>query len=418
MSEGSEQVTSGDGAGERAGMAAQRKGVSCGMILCCTWMVVAVLSFGAHTAAAADLGAEGSPLSVEVHAFVGQGFVQTTSNNYLDSNTTHGSFQLSDVGINFTKTLVDRLRVGVQLFAQNLGPTGNYNARMDWFYVDYRWRDWLGFRAGRVKIPFGLYNEVNDIDSARTFILLPQSVYPIDNRNYLLAQTGGELYGYQKLGSGGGALDYRGYAGTIFLDTTTQPGSPYQLVSVNVPYLVGGRVLWETPIDGLRMGGSVQGLRLDLQALTQMKLVTVEAPVILWVGSVEYSAHDLLLAAEYSRWYVKASTSDPTLFPASPLTTSERAYGMVGYRATKWLQPGVYYSVLYPNVDDRAGRQNRQHDLAATIRLDINSNWLVKLEGHWMQGTAGLNSSLNNNTPLSALDRYWGVFLVKTTAYF
>ena len=31
----------------------------------------------------------------------------------------------------------------------------------------YGFADWLGMRAGRVKIPFGLYNEVNDVDSGR-----------------------------------------------------------------------------------------------------------------------------------------------------------------------------------------------------------------------------------------------------------
>ena len=126
----------------------------------------------------------------------------------------------------------------MQLFAQDLGPTGNYNAKMDWFYLDYRWQDWLGFRAGRVKIPFGLYNEINDIDSARVPVLLPQSVYPSENRNYLLAQTGAELYGYLSCASAG-ALDYRSTAGTIFVDTTHAAGSPYQLQSFNVPYLVG-----------------------------------------------------------------------------------------------------------------------------------------------------------------------------------
>ena len=29
-----------------------------------------------------------------------------------------------------------------------------------------------------------------------------------------------------------------------------------------------------------------------------------------------------------------------------------------------------------------------QHDVAATLRFDINSHWLVKLEGHYMTGTA------------------------------
>src|SRR5258708_35984070 len=141
------------------------------------------LAVGADTAAA-----------VEVHAFASQGFILTRDNNYLANKTTNGSFQFSEVGINFTKSVTDKLRVGVQLFAQDLGPTGNYNAKVDWFYLDYRLFDWLGFRAGRVKIPFGLYNDINDIDAARNPVLLPQSVYPVQNRNYLLAQTGAELY--------------------------------------------------------------------------------------------------------------------------------------------------------------------------------------------------------------------------------
>jgi hypothetical protein len=35
-----------------------------------------------------------------------------------------------------------------------------------------------------------------------------------------------------------------------------------------------------------------------------------------------------------------------------------------------------------------------------------------------MNGTAGLNTALNDGTPPSQLDRSWGVFLVKTTAHF
>jgi hypothetical protein len=390
---------------------------SWGMVLRLTTTLTLACALVASPGIAAEIGPEGSPLSLDVHAFVGQGFLLTTSNNYLDPNTTHGSFQLSDVGINFTKNLADKLRVGVQFFAQYFGPTSNYNARMDWFYLDYRYRDWLGFRTGRVKIPFGLYNEFNDIDSARVPILLPQSVYSVQNRNYLLAQTGAELYGYAKLGDAG-ALDYRAYGGTIFLDPASLASPQFQVLGLNVPYLVGGRVLWDTPVDGLRLGGSVQGLRLDAQLLSQMTPLAARIPAILWVGSVEYSAHELLLAAEYSHIYAKIDSNNQMILPSAPVVDSERAYGMVNYRVNKWFQPGMYYSVLFPNVDNREGRQNRQHDIAATVRFDINANWLVKVEGHYMMGTAGLTPSLNDNVPLSALDRYWAVFLAKTTAYF
>jgi hypothetical protein len=91
---------------------------------------------------------------------------------------------------------------------------------------------------------------------------------------------------------------------------------------------------------------------------------------------------------------------------------------MATYRAARWLAPGLYYALQFPNVDQRSGRENQQHDVATTLRFDINDNWLFKLEGHYMFGTAGLDPTLNNNTPLNALQQSWGVLLVKTTAYF
>jgi hypothetical protein len=379
--------------------------------------LVVALCLVASRAEALD-PAPDSPASVDVHAFASQGFIYSTNNNnYLAADTTHGSFQFSEIGINFTKNLTDRLRVGIQLFAQDLGPTGNYDVKADWFYLDYRLTNWLGFRAGRVKIPFGLYNEVNDIDSARVPVLLPQSVYPEQNRNYLLAQTGAEIYGYASLHDAG-ALDYRVYGGTIFLDTATPPGSPLQVVSFNVPYVAGGRLLWETPVEGLRVGGSLQTLRIDTTLLAGTTSVGVQIPAVLWVGSLEYAAGDLLLAAEYSRWGIGVNSSNSEIFPQTPTMTSERAYAMATYRANRWLQPGAYYAMLFPNVDNRNGRENVQHDVATTLRFDINSFWMLKLEGHYMLGTAGLDPTLNGNVPLTQLNEAWTVFLVKTTAYF
>lgn len=381
------------------------------------WTAAVALCLVSTPARALDLGPEGGVLSVEVHGFVSQGFILTNGNNYLANDTKHGSFQFSEIGLNFTKQITDRLRAGVQLFAQDLGPTGNYNAKMDWFYLDYRFADWFGVRAGRVKVPFGLYNEVNDIDSARLPVLLPQSVYPLQNRNYLLAQTGGEAYGYVNLRALG-ALEYRLYGGTIFLDTLTPPGSPYQVQSFNVPYLAGGRLLWETPLQGLRVASSLQTLRLDANLLVGAKPVSVEIPVDLWVASLEYAVQDFLFAAEYSRWYAKSDSSDSSLFPQTPTVVSERGYAMVTYRAAPWIQAGAYYSILFPDTTKRRDRENWQNDVAATLRFDINSNWLLKLEGHHMLGTAVLDPTLNGNMPLANLQRTWGVFLAKATAHF
>lgn len=372
----------------------------------------------APQALAADLGEPGEALSVNVHGFVSQGFILTSRNDYLGKDTTRGSFQFSEVGINFTKKLTDKLRTGVQFFAQDLGPTGNYNAKVDWAYLDYRLEDWFGLRAGRLKIPYGLYNEIQDVDAARVPVLLPQSLYPLQAREFLFAQTGVEIYGFKRLSSLG-ALDYRLFAGTIFIDasTLTPPGAGYDL-RFNVPYVAGGRLLWETPLQGLRLGGSVQAIHLDTTAFVpdgKQTTLEIENRSLLTVASAEFARDGLVLTAEYSRWQAKQTSIDP----GNSLTAlSERAYVMGTYRVTPWLQNGVYYALQYPNVHDREGRENRQHDLAMTMRFDINNHWLVKFEGHYMEGTAGLASPLRFGPQITDAARSWGVFLVKTTAYF
>ncbi len=371
----------------------------------------------ARPAHAIEIGNEGDLASVEVHAFAGQGFIISKDNNYLVPESNHGSFQFSDMGVNFTKSF-GKLRAGVQIYASNYVDPSSFQVRPDWFYLDYRLKDWLGLRAGRVKIPFGLYNEANDIDAARTPILLPQSVYPLQDRNYLLAQTGGEVYGYIPLKKVG-ALEYRAYGGTIFIDTPAPTaGSAVQVEGLTVPYLVGGRLMWETPLDGLRVGASVQALRIDSTFLVGTTPVNITIPALIWVASLEYSAHDLTFALEYSRWTASSTSSNPAVVPVSAESTSERAYALLSYRAAKWFQPGIYYSVLYPDATIHSDGEHVQHDIATTLRFDINEHWLVKLEGHYMLGSAGLSSALNDNVPLGQLRQSWGVLMAKTTAYF
>lgn len=372
----------------------------------------------ASRANALELGEDGSLASLRVHGFVSQGFILTTKNDYLADDTTRGSFEYSELGLNFTKELTESLRMGVQLFAQDMGPRGDYKVIADWFYVDYRWQDWLGLRAGRLKIPYGLHNEIQDVDAARVPVLLPQSVYPLQGRHFLFAQTGLELYGFAR-SPVLGALDYRLFAGTIFMDQASliPPGSTVDF-QFRVPYLVGGRLLWETPLEGLRVGGSAQYFRLETTAtVPSIAPIKIKNRSLFWVSSAEYSAADLTLTAEYSRWATE-QRSDNTMLSPPIDNVSERAYAMASYRLTPWFQPGAYYALYFRDVDNREGKQNYQHDVAATLRFDITPNWLVKLEGHYMVGAAGLLDPLRVSSGDPTAARRWGAFFAKTTAYF
>jgi hypothetical protein len=365
---------------------------------------------------AAESASTYDPADLDVHGFVSQGAFLSTGNNFLEDSK-HGSTKFTEVGINFTKPISDEFRVGMQLFAHNFGQLGNYNALVDWFYASYRWKDWLGLRVGRIKLPFGLYNDVSDIDSARIPILLPQSIYSVQNRDYLLAQTGGELYGYLGLHSAG-ALAYRLYGGSIYLENAASTNAAVTVTKLESPYLLGGRVMWETPVNGLRLGVSAQRLRIDYGFVVGgTTAVSLKVPVTMWIASVEYSKSNWLLAAEYSRYRVKSESDSPSIFP-NGTATSEQSYVMASHRFSRWIQPGLYYSLLFPNAKDRWGLEDSDRDLAATMRMDLNPYWLLKFEVHYVHGTAGLTAALNNGTGPSGLQADWGIFMVKTTAYF
>lgn len=378
------------------------------------------------------------PDELQVHGFVSQGYIKTTKHNYLgQTERAQGSFDFTEVGINFTKPLGDKFRVGLQIFAHDLGPLGNYAPQLDWYYLDYRAFDWLGIRAGKTKLPWGLYNESNDVDAGRVPILLPQSVYPVSNRESLFAQTGAELYGDVPIG-GAGSLEYRLYGGTIFLNPEDVSD---QLQGFDVPYEAGARLMWQTPLEGLQLGGSFQALRFDFNltltpeqtAMYEMGgqlppdfdgVVRARIPFQLWVASAEYQWHGLLLAAEYGRLQGKYEIN--LLLPQTEIV-NQNGYVMASYQVTPWFTPGLYYSLMLPNSNaerpegtDQSPPSSYQHDVALTMRYDITANWLVKLEGHYMHGTAGLNAALNGVTAAQRdqLDEDWGVFLVKTTGYF
>jgi hypothetical protein len=369
-----------------------------------------------------------SEKAVEIHGFVSQGFIKSTENNYLGPSE-RGSFEFTEAAVNFTHSPLDELRIGVQLFARDIGPFGNYEPRFDWYYLDYTFFDWLRLRAGRIKIPFGLYNEVNDVDAARVPVLLPQSIYSVANREYLLALTGAELYGEAELGAGG-SLAYHLYGGTIHLDPADVG---LETAGSGVPYVVGGRLMWSPPIEGLSLGGSLQALRIDLQdAVLRPEQIpeyvaggllppdtdgTISAglPVVLGVASVQYEPGDVLLAAEYM--LQSARFESDLLVPRIRLT--DHAFYILGaYRLTPWLTPGAYYSLRLPDPYLKTGPQKYQHDVALTLRFDVNAHWLFKVEGHYMNGTLGLSPDLNDGVVTSELPSSWGVLLLKTTAYF
>ncbi len=363
------------------------------------------------------------------HGFISQGFLWSSGNNYL-AQSKKGSFEFTEVGLSIAADLGGGFTAGIQFFSRDLGPTGGYTPQVDWAYLGYKWRDWLGIRLGRVKIPFGLYNEMSDIDAARVPILLPQSIYQIENRQFLLAQTGAEISGIIPLARAG-ELEYSAYAGTLYTDISSTPN----INSLHVPYLAGGRLLWRTPLKGFTFGSSALAGELESNAtLSQKQIDTFAASGVLFpsgfdgkientvsavfvAASAEYVRGGLLVAAEYSRRYIENTSSVPATIPKAK-TTNEKAYLMASYEFLEWFTGGIYYSIDFKDIDLRSHFDKTQHDLAATLRFNVGAHFVLKIEGHYLNGTAVLSPALNDNRPNSESKKNWALLLTKATVTF
>lgn len=373
--------------------------------------------------------------SVQLHGFVSQGAFISSSYNYL-GRSKNGSVEFTEAALNASSEVADRLRVGLQLFARDIGPIGDYKISLDWAFLDYRWKEWLGVRAGRVKMPFGLYNEVNDVPGARLPILLPQSIYPVRSRDFLLALTGAAIYGSPLVGTAG-AIDYQVFFGTIFLDLGDSP----QFIGAHTRRAGGAQVFWRPPIEGLRIGPSFLNVKVDFDF--QLDQMTIDQLIMdgavpadfdgraqlrlhdanLLVGSVEYDIGRWLFAGEYSRQLIHAETTPPGLIPeADADSDSERFYLLAAHRLREDLTVGGYASFQFRDVDNRSGEglpvshTAYQQDYAATGRYDINEFWLIKLEAHLLRGTAALSQADNPGGTLD--EKNWGLFLAQTVLSF
>ncbi|MBV9085065.1 MAG: hypothetical protein JOZ62_20495, partial [Acidobacteriaceae bacterium] len=170
---------------------------------------------GALRAQSTEFNLEGQP--VQVHGFLSQGFAYSRGNNYLTMNSNSGSLAFTDFGANVSTQVTDKLRVGAQIYDRNIGQLTQWRPELDWANIDYRFRDWLGIRAGKIKTVMGLHNDTQDMEFLHPWAILPQSIYPLDLRVSTIAHTGADIYGDIGLKRFGG-VSYTVYAGKAPFD--------------------------------------------------------------------------------------------------------------------------------------------------------------------------------------------------------
>lgn len=384
---------------------------------------LAVLTAGQLQAADWHLFGPDAP-DIEFHGFASQGFIDSTGYNYLGASK-NGSLEFTELALNASFNPFPRTRITAQAIAYDVGDAGQYDPILDYALAEYTFNDYIGIRAGRIQRPQGIYNDIQDLDLGRTFVLLPQAVYNARWRDFYESFDGSEIFGALPLGVAG-SLTYEIYGGLVrpSMDggvaseiRDSLPASGH-LDKFNSPSIIGGQLWWNAPLDGLRLGAAVSYLHaFSISTSFQTPLGLLRSVSTSDTLGQQYSAEYL-----WKAWTFQAEGC--FIDNTGETSTASDQYNVgwyvdASYRFNKWLEVGAYYDEYYIQGPGKAALLSPsdayQKDAALAVRFDLTDRWIFKVEGHYMHGTALLQ---DNDLNRVRRDNGWGMIDLKTTISF
>jgi len=358
----------------------------------------------------------------QVHGTFSQGFIYGSGNNYLSMDTNDGSAKWSEAAVNVRTALRDNLHVGMQLHSYFMGQLGRGTAQIDWAFADYRLRDWLGFRGGKLKAPLGLFGEIEDTDTLYNWALLPQCMYEAEFRSFNVPVVGGEIYSSVRtrrnrftLQLFGGRRSDATNDGPLLL--------AWQLYGIQLGsdagYTYGADLKWETPIKGLTASVFYDRSRLiaphafwPVNPYGTPLYLNIDSTIAREVYSLRFQRGKVDLAAEGKHephWV--ANNNVPVLPSGSP----RNAWDVMGtYHFTNKLAAGSYFSRVWGTsfIDtfrwpyyNPSKSEFHGNDTVVNARYDINRYFYLKIEGHYIDGYLGAFFPVTNPNGLQKVTR-------------
>lgn len=369
---------------------------------------------------------------LQVHGFLSQGYIKTTKNNFFGHSNNTGSLDFREVGLTASLRPLPKLQFSGQLLHRRAGEGSEGGIHIDFGFLDYNFINTplieLGVRLGRMKNPFGFYNDTRDVPFTRPSVLLPQSIYFDRTRNLALASDGAQLYGESRtnwgnitaqFGTAFPQVDDRDTETSIFGHTVPVQGD----LKSRLSYI--GRILYELPNGRLRLALSSAQLNVgydpsqnDIFDSGSFKF----SPLIL---SAQYNAEHWSITSEYAlRYSRRHGFGNPRLDRS---VTGESFYLQGSYRFLSNWEAVLRYDLLFANRKDRRGKKfaaasdypahsQYARDLTVGLRWNITPAIMLSTEYHRVNGTAWLSPL--DNPDISSTSKNWNLFAAQISYRF
>jgi hypothetical protein len=353
------------------------------------------------------------PEEIQVHGFLNQGFFHSSDNNVFGQSDDGISPGLTEIGLNMSYQPLDNLRFAAQGLYRRAGDVDRGSVRLDYGLADLTLFEHengkIGMRGGRIKLPFGLYNETRDVPFTHPTILLPQGIYFDRSRSLMLSADGGAFYAEHRTDFGD--FNFKFNIGmpsndlneikTIVLATPNAEGQfvtkPTLAAQLSYEFNGGEYVIAISYLDQEFTYSPLPGEK-TISGLSLAKSTTHIQPLVL---SGQYNGEYITLTGEYSyRWNNFGNFAQ---FGGKFITESWYVEG--SYRILPKLQATVRYDTMFMDNDDRNGKgavalgfPNHvafAEDWVVGLRWDITPSWMIRADYTRAHGTAWLSQADN-----------------------
>ena len=287
---------------------------------------------------------------VEIHGYGYQSFLRSSGNPFLDADKS-GTWINNTLALVFTARLDEKSKLWSQIHSNT------EETRLEWAFVDYQFSDRVNGRAGKIRLPVGLYNEIRDVRSLQ-LSTLPPFIY--QEASGMVSESFSGVSALYNQAVGRGALVWETYFGQL---------DPIDDETMKFRRLAGARLTWNTPIDGLRFMASAHESGLEDQS------APIKGRMRLGMLSADYTIGAWDLKSEFALRRV--------------LGVPERTgYLQAGYAVDDRWTP--YFRYDYVTTDTRQRKDPSYYQRTATVGIGYRLSDQVSLraENHFNRGYA------------------------------
>ncbi|MCV2886167.1 TonB-dependent receptor [Aestuariibacter sp. AA17] len=383
-------------------------------------VVIFILSYCCKTAFAAD--------NWNIHGFVAQGIIQAEGSNFVnDEGDT--SLELTEVGLNATYRINNKLRIAGQAVYLNGGNRFANGPRIDHLFLDWQMYNTLDSHVnlylGKIKNYHRLHSATRDVPHTRPSIILAQSLYIDVFRDVNIGSDGALFKGLTTNRFGEWEFNWNYGVASISSDQTKLFFADGASGELDLAREHQGSIYWRPSESNWQFGSSFVNATFEYEQGENDPFADGQAQTKGHYFNARYFGEYYTITAEYIRLRsIVNGLIAPNVYSD---TTGEGAYLEGQFYFTPTLSGLIRVDIYDRNVEDRSGERLAAQGIPAyfgymdqlTLGLSWNiaPKWRLQGEVHRVKGTGRLAPIIvpdiaNNN------QEYWNIWALQLMYWF